>query len=88
MHSLRDKYTAAIEENNSLSVRQETSFAIDQLLYFLHGYSQMRVQALERERLEGDEQVSKLKETVASQNREVADLLAQVCCKPEKLPTT
>ena len=38
----------------------------------------MRVQTLERERLEGDEQVSKLKETVASQNREVSDLLAQV----------
>ena len=33
---------------------------------------------MERERLEGDEQVSKLKETVASQNREVSDLLAQV----------
>ena len=57
METLRDKYTAAIEENNSLSVR---------------------VQTLERERLEGDEQVSKLKETVASQNREVSDLLAQV----------
>ena len=38
----------------------------------------MRVQTLERERHEGDEQVSKLKETVASQNREVSDLLAQV----------
>lgn len=57
MVTLRDKYTAAIDENNSLS---------------------MRVQTLERERLEGDEQVSKLKETVAAQNREVSDLLAQV----------
>ena len=38
----------------------------------------VKVQNLEKERLESDAAVSRLKETVAAQNREISDLLAQV----------
>ena len=82
METLRDKYTAAIEENNSLSVSNSVIdhfVVVTYLILILINFCvKVRVQTLERERLEGDEQVSKLKETVASQNREVSDLLAQV----------
>ena len=94
METLRDKYTAAIEENNSLSVSNSVIdhfVVVTYLILILINFCvKVRVQTLERERLEGDEQVSKLKETVASQNREVSDLLAQVAppCQHRKSSLT
>ena len=38
----------------------------------------IRIQSLEKERLESDASVSKLKEAVAGQNSQISDLLAEV----------
>jgi len=91
LDALRVKFKSVVEENNSLSVKVVSSHTQLQIklceisncciLKFnrtLFCYFCLQVQKFEKDRHDYDANLSKLKETVASQKQEIVDLIAQV----------
>lgn len=80
LESFRAKYKTVIEENNSFSIKVLLTFRFLEFshLAFRFYFFSFKIQKFEKDRLDYDANLGKLKEMVESQKQEIVDLMDQV----------